>query len=168
MFRCALVAASILALALPAGAQTEPAPAPAAEGAPAAPAPQAWDQAKVTDLGKQLEAATSDLWTTFRRQPRPTIGQGQANSFFRLQQQIRQLRSEARSLSRSLQGGAGHDETLPSFESMMQTIRIAQANARRVFTGVDVREKADAARAVLNQMIPFYQADPTLLEPVGR
>lgn len=165
--RCALVAASILALALPAGAQTDPAPAPAPAAA-AAPAPQKWDQAKVTELGKQLETATADLWTTFRKQPRPTQGQGQANSFFRLQQQIRQLRSEARSLSRSLQGGAGHDETLPSFESMMQTIRIAQDNARRVFTGADVREKADAARAVLNQMIPYYQADPRLLQPTTR
>lgn len=150
LVRCAVVAVSILALAAPASA-VEP-----------------WDQEKVTELGKQLETATNDLWQTFRRQPRPTIGQGQANSYFRLQQQLRSLRSEARSLSRSLQGGAGHDETLPSFESMMQTIRIAEDNARRVFSGVEVREKADAARAVLNQMIPFYQADPTLLEPIGR
>lgn len=159
--RCAVVAVSILALAAPAGAQ------PADPAQPRA-AAQAWDQAKVTELAQQLETATGELWNTFRRQPRPTIGQGQANSFFRLQQQLRQLRSEARHLSRALQDGAGHDETLPSFESMMQTIRIAQDNARRVFTGVEVREKADAARNVLNQMIPYYQADPTLLEPVGR
>ena len=150
--RSAVVAVSLLALAAPASA------------APA----QAWDQAKVTELGQQLETATSELWDAFRRQPRPTAGQGQANSFFRLQQQLRHLRSEARALSRMLQGGAGHDETLPSFESMMQTIRIAQDNARRVFSGADVREQADAARAVLNQMTPFYEADPTVLEPVQR
>jgi len=150
--RSAVLAVSLLALAAPAGAAPQ----------------QAWDQAKVTELGKQLAVATDDLWNTFRRQPRPTVGQGQANSFFRLQQQLRSLRSEARALSRSLEGGAGHDETVPSFESMMQTIRIAQDNARRVFTGVEVREKADAARAVLNQLTPFYQADPTVLEPTQR
>lgn len=150
--RCAVLAVSLLALAPPAGAQPQ----------------QAWDQAKVTELGKQLAAATDELWNTFRRQPRPTVGQGQANSFFRLQQQLRAIRSEARSLSRSLERGAGHDETLPSFESMMQTIRVAQDNARRVFSNVEVREKADAARAVLNQMTPFYQADPAVLEPTQR
>lgn len=156
--RCTLVASAlvsgwILALA-----------APAAQAAPA----QAWDQAKVTELGKQLEAATNDLWQTFRRQPRPTLGQGQSNSFFRLQQQLRSLRSEARSLSRMLQGGAGHDETLPSFQSMMETIRIAQDNARRVFSGAEVREKADAARAVMNQLIPFYDTAAQPLVPTTR
>lgn len=137
--------------------------------APASAAPaQAWDQEKVTELAKQLETATGELWTTFRQQPPPGMGQGQSRSFFRLQQQIRQLRSESRSLSRMLQRGAGHDETLPSFESMMQTVRSAQDEARRVFSGADVRERADAARAVLNQMTPFYEADPTVLEPVQR
>ena len=154
VLRCALFAlfaGSALALAAPVGA-----------------AVQAWDQAKVTELSKQLETATDELWQTFRKEPRPTVGQGQANSFFRLQQQLRHLRSEARSLSRMLQDGAGHDETVPSFESMMQTIRIAEDNARRVFTGANVNERAQAARDVLNQMTPFYQADPTVLEPVGR
>jgi len=51
---------------------------------------------------------------------------------------------------------------------MMQTIRIAEENARRVFTGMAVRERAQAAREVLNQMTPCYQADPTVLEPVQR
>jgi hypothetical protein len=154
VLRCALFAVfagSTLALAPPVGAAVQP-----------------WDQAKVTELGKQLETATDELWQTFRKEPRPTVGQGQSNSFFRLQQQLRQLRSEARSLSRSLQGGAGHDETVPSFESMMQTIRIVEDNARRVFTGTAVRERAQAVRDVLNQMTPFYQADPTVLEPVQR
>ncbi len=151
VLRCAVLAVSTLALATPAAAAVE-----------------TWDQAKVTELGKQLETSTNELWQTFRKEPPPTVGQGQANSFFRLQQQLRQLRSEARSLSRMLQRGAGHDETVPSFESMMQTIRIAEENARRVFTGTAVRERAQAAREVLNQMTPFYQADPTVLEPVGR
>jgi len=66
--RSAVLAVSLLALAAPAGAAPQ----------------QAWDQAKVTELGKQLAVATDDLWNTFRRQPRPTVGQGQANSFFRL------------------------------------------------------------------------------------
>ena len=149
--RRAALALSLVALAAPADAEVQP-----------------WDQAKVTELGKQLETTTDELWNTFRRQPSPTLGTGQSNSYFRLQQQLRQLRNEARALSRSLQRGAGHGETLPSFESMMQTIRIAQDNARRVFSTAEVRDRATAAREVLNQMTPFYQADPTVLEPVNR
>lgn len=154
--RCAVLARAVLAIWV------------LALAAPADAAVQEWDQKKVTGLAEQLETATSELWNTFRQEPRPTIGQGQANSFFRLQQQLRQLRSEARSLARMLDDGAGHDESLPSFESMMQTIRIAEDNARRVFTGTAVRERAQAAREILNQMTPFYQADPTVLEPVQR
>jgi len=150
--RCAVLAVSMLALAAPAGAAPQ----------------QAWDQAKVTALGKQLEAKTQDLWDTFRRQPTPTAGSMQARSYFRLQQQIRQLRREARSLSRSLQGGAGHDETLPSFESMMETVRRAQDEARRVFSGEDVRERAQAAREVLNQLMPYYDTAAQPVEPVQR
>jgi hypothetical protein len=150
--RCALVALSIVALAAPASA------------APA----QAWDQAKVTELGKQLETATDELWNTFRKQPAPTVGSMQSRSYFRLQQQLRQLRREARSLSRALQGGAGHDETLPSLESMMQTVRAAQDEARRVFSGVEVRDRAQAARDVLNQLTPYFDASIPPVEPVQR
>lgn len=150
--RCAVLAVSILALAAPAVAAPQ----------------QAWDQAKVTALGKQLEAATQDLWDTFRRQPTPNVGSVQSRSYFRLQQQLRQLRREARTLSRALQGGAGHDETLPSFESMMETVRNAQAEARRVFSGADVRDKAAAAREVLNGMIPYYDTAATPVQPTQR
>jgi hypothetical protein len=150
--RRAALAVSLLALAAPAGA------------APA----QAWDQAKVTELGKQLETATDDLWQTFRRQPPPNIGSAQSRSYFRLQQQLRHLRREARSLSRALQRGAGHDEALPSFESMMQTVRSAQDESRRVFSGADVRDKAQAAREVLNQLMPYFETTATPVEPTQR
>lgn len=150
--RCVVLAVSTLALTAPAGAAPQ----------------QAWDQAEVTALGKQLETRTQELWDTFRRQPTPTAGSMQSRSFFRLQQQIRQLRREARSLSRSLQRGAGHDETLPSFESMMATVRAAQDEARRVFSGAEVRDQAQAAREVLNQLMPYFDTTAQPVEPVQR
>jgi hypothetical protein len=150
--RCALAVVSILALAAPAGA------------APA----QAWDQAKVTELAQQLEQATDELWNTFRKQPEPTVGSGQSRSYYRLQQQVRQIRREARTLSRSLQKGAGHDEALPSFESMMETIRSAQDEARRVFSSAEVRDKAQAAREILNQLMPYFDTTSQPLAPPQR
>ena len=137
--------------------------------APASAAPaQAWDQEKVTELGKQLETATDALWEAFRLQPPPNVGSVQARSYFRLRQLLRQIRREARSLSRDLQNGMGHDETLPSVESMMQTIRQAQDEARRVFSTADVRDRAQAARNVLNQLTPYYDASIAPVEPVQR
>lgn len=79
--------------------------------------------------------------------------------YFRLKQEVRFLRREARSLSLALQRGAGFEETLPSYEQMMQTVRRAQNNARSVFTTADMQQSADATRAILNQLGPFYDAN---------
>mgnify|MGYP003490921520 CR=1 FL=1 len=127
-----------------------------------------WDQAKVTELAKQLETATNDLNETFRRQPVPSAGSMQSRAFFRLRHEIRSLRRESRSLSRALQAGAGHDETLPSFMSLMQTVAAARDEAPHVFNSVDVVERSDAARAILNQLSPYYDATFPQLERVTR
>jgi hypothetical protein len=149
--RCAAVAVSLLAFAGSARAELTP-----------------WDQAKVTELGKQLETATNELFQAFRRQPAPTKGTSQRAPYFQLQQEIRHLRREARSMSRALQRGADLEETQPSWQSMMQTVRTAQDRARRVFSGADVQERANAAREILNQLAPYFDPNATPLQPVGR
>lgn len=147
------VITAVLALALATSARAEVTP---------------WDQAKVTELAKQLEAATNALNETFRRQPTPSAGSMQSRAFFRLRHEIRSLRRDARSLSRALQTGEGHDATLPSFMSLMQTVAAARDEAPRVFSSVDVVERADAARAILNQLSPYYDATFPQLERVTR
>jgi hypothetical protein len=128
----------------------------------------AWDQARVTELAKQLDAATSALTQSFRRQPPLTKGAPHRQRYFRLQQEVRHLDREARSMSRALQRGADLDETLPSFDSMMVTVRRAQDDARRVFTVAEMHERADAVRAVLNQLAPYFDPGFTPLEPPAR
>lgn len=127
-----------------------------------------WDQAKITALAQQLEVAANDLNETFRRQPVPSAGSMQSRAFFRLRHAIRALRRESRSLSRALQGGAGHDETLPSFTSLMQTVAAARDEAPRVFSSQDVVQRADAVRAILNQISPYYDATFPQLDRVTR
>jgi hypothetical protein len=114
-----------------------------------------WDQAKVTALAQQLEIATNELNETFRRQP-VNPGSMQSRAFYRLRHEIRNLRRESRSLARSLQNGAGHDETLPSFTSMMQTVAAARDEAPRVFSSADVAQRADATLEILKQISPYY------------
>lgn len=127
-----------------------------------------WDQAKVTELAQKLETAANDLNETLRRQPTPSVGSMQSRAFFRLRHSVRALRRESRSLARALQNGAGHDETLPAFTSMMQTVAAARDEAPRVFSSQELVQRADAAREILNQISPFYDATFPQLERVTR
>lgn len=127
-----------------------------------------WDQAKVTELAQQLEAEAATLFRTMRDRQQPTLGSAQRMPWHRLKQEVRFLRRESRTLSQALQRGAGFDETLPSYEQMMATVRRAQANARSVFTVADMQQSADRAREILNQLGPFYDANFSAVEPPER
>ena len=126
----------------------------------------AWDQAKVTSLAKQLDDASKSLYDTFYLQPKAGIGQ--EKPYYRLKQDVRRIKNDARALARALAGGAGRDETLPAYEDLMQNVRRAQDNAGGVFTTKDLQAKADAARALLNQISPYYDAAAKPLEPATR
>jgi hypothetical protein len=123
----------------------------------------AWDQAKVTTLGKELVQATNALFETFRKQPPPSVGSMQGDSYQRLKQFVRLLRIESVELASSLQKGEGRDETLAIFDNLMQLARSARDEAARVFVAHDVSERAAAVRQVLNRLGPYYDPDfPTL------
>src|SRR5688572_74286 len=66
-----------------------------------------WDQEKVETLAEQLRVATKELYDTFCKQP--VLGVAQNKLYYRLKQDIRSLRSEARHLSDALAQGAGRD-----------------------------------------------------------
>ena len=139
-----------------------------AAGAPAGADLAPWDQAKVTALAKQLADATQALNDTFYLQPPPGRGSMQSRSYQQLRQKIRMIRMEAGALSASLAKGEGHEETLPSYESLMQMVRDARRDAQQVFSTVDVQQKATAARLILNQISPYYDADAMPLAPATR
>ena len=86
-------------------------------------------------------------------------GVGQHRAYYRLKQNVRRLRGEARQLASSLGEGAGQDETLPVYEHMMQTVREARSDASQVFLTSDVQERASAVRGLLNQLSPYYDPD---------
>ena len=138
-----------------------------ATGAPAHAELASWDQAKVTALAKQLDTAAQALYDSFYKdQPKPTVGQERA--YYRLEQDIRHIKNDARQLSRELEKGEGRDATQPSYDDLMMGVRRAQDNAAKVFTVKDFQDKAGAARAVLNQLSPYYDANAKPLEPVKR
>ena len=128
----------------------------------------AWDQAKVSEIAKQLVTATQDLYDTFYKQLPPTVGSGQNKEFYRLKQVTRVMKTEARELAEHLGKGAGHDETLPSYESLMENVRRARELGARVFSTEDLKQKATAVRGLLNLLGPYYDPDFQTLQPVTR
>jgi hypothetical protein len=105
---------------------------------------------------QQLEQATKDLYDSFYKQPTQGIGSGQARAYLELKQQLRRIRTESRHLAASLGKGEGHDETLPIWRNLMEEVRSAQDNARRVYTTGPVTERANTAREALEKLAPYY------------
>ena len=128
----------------------------------------AWDQAKVSALAEQLNQAANDLYTTFYKQPPPQAGGGQSNDYRRLKQTMRRIQAEARELDRALAKGEGREDTVDIYDNLMQLVRDAREDARRVFTTKDVQDRASATRQLLNQISPYYDPDAQPLQPVTR
>ena len=118
----------------------------------------AWDQAKATELARHLATSSSELYDTFYKQPVPNAASGQARAYHKLKDQVRRIRTEARQLAKNLEKGEGRVETQGNFDFLMQVVRAAEDNARKVFSTAPVREKADVARGVLAQLAPYYEA----------
>jgi len=122
-----------------------------------------WDQAQVTALGKELVQATNALDETFRKQPPPTVGSMQSDSYHRLKQFVRMLHAVSHEFAGSLEKGEGREETLTIYDNLMQLTRSARDEAARVFVAHDVGERAAAVRRVLNRLGPYYDPDfPTI------
>lgn len=125
----------------------------------------AWDEAKVTALGKELVQATDALYETFRKQPPPSVGSMQSDSYHRLKQFVRLLRVVSHEFTGSLEKGEGRVETLNIYENLMQLARSARDEAGRVFVAHEVGERAAAVRQVLNRLGPYYDPDFPPLAP---
>ena len=139
-----------------------------AAGAPVGADLAKWDQAKVTTLAKQFADATQVLYDTFYKQPPPGRGSMQARGYQQLKQKIRAIRMEAGALSGSLEKGEGYEETVPSYDSLMELVRAARGDAQQIFSTADVQQKATAVRGVLNEISPYYDPDAVPLQPVMR
>lgn len=128
----------------------------------------AWDQAKVTALGKQLADASSNLYSTFYKQGPPQLGSGTGNDYRALKQKVRRIQSEAKELASALGKGDGREDTLDIYESLMELVRDARDDARRVFSTKDVQDAASTVRQLLNQIAPYYDPDAVPLQPAIR
>jgi hypothetical protein len=127
---------------------------------------QEWDQEKVKTLAEQLQVATNELYDTLYKQP--IAGVAQNKVYYRLKEDTRRLRAQTRHLSDALAQGAGRDETLPIWQDLMEAVRRATDHASTVFKTQDVEQKAEAARAILDQLGEYYDPDAAATEAGAR
>lgn len=120
-------------------------------------AKSAWDQKAVTALAKEFAAAAVAAEDIIRKEPYQAP---QATNYHRLRQHARRIKNEARELEAMLSAGSGHDETLGVYENLLSEIERTRVTATKVFVTESVTERIRAARAVLEKIAPYYDAEP--------
>ena len=121
---------------------------------------KAWNQEEVTAAAALLTEKTADLRTTLRKQPPPTLGQPGKRAFHQLRDDSTAVDQTARRLHTALKEGGGLDETLPTYQRMLSSVRSAQRELRRLQLGEPVAGKLQAAGDALRQLQPYYDEDP--------
>jgi hypothetical protein len=138
--RCTAVALALVLLVLPTSAL-------AAE----------WDQAKVTNIAEQLSDSINEVYRSIaRNRTGASVGSGQSADYLRLKDRLRVARNEARHLATALGDGKGHDETEHAYKRLMSLVRDAREIGQRMFIEVGTQEKADAANAAVEALMPYY------------
>ena len=73
---------------------------------------------------------------------------------------VRRMRNETRRLADLIEAGSGHDETVPIFEQLGVQVRDAREIGSRMFITTDLQARFAAARAVLDELGKYYDAQP--------
>ena len=115
-----------------------------------------WDQTAVTGIAKQMPAATERVQTALLDEPAQTIGSGDAESFFALQQNARRLHEQGMALAKHLEAGKGHDETLNFYRSFKEIWDDTIVNARRSELLEPTMDAFAKVADLQRQLAPYY------------
>jgi len=118
-----------------------------------------WDQTRVTNMAKELVEKVEGVATALRQGPQSNIGSGQSASFYRLKQDVRRIRTEAKHLASQLEAGKSREETAPVFEDLMVMRNSAAEEARRMFMPDQTLAAITSAGDVLNRLRPYFVAE---------
>ena len=122
-----------------------------------------WDQEKVTAIAQDISTRSRALRDTLRRKPPRTAGAGSQRSFWSFREEIQVLVSASARMHSALAGGAGMDETFPTYMRLLNTARRAERQMRRVGgLSAGVNEKVDGIADAIRQIRPFYEDEPSL------
>ena len=123
-----------------------------------------WDQTKVTALAVELSDVAGELRSSFRREPRATVGTGQARARAMFQDSLRVFGTETRALASELEAGGGLDDTWPIARRLRVVVRDLREEGRRISFKDPVASQARRADELVTQLAPFFFDTHT---PVG-
>ena len=117
--------------------------------------PVKWDQARVTQMAKDLHAAINEAVQAVRQDP-TQISVEQRAVWYDLKETLRLLENSAGKLESDLQGGAGAEETTATFNRIESLRRDAEETGRKSLIPATVMDALVKAGAIHNQMRPYY------------
>ncbi len=117
--------------------------------------PVKWDQARVTQLAKDLNTAVDEAVQAVRKSPmQQQIAQRQ--SWYDMRESLRLLENTTGHLQSELQKGASQEETLSTFNRIETLRRDAEETGRKSMLPATVMDALVKAGALHNQMRPYY------------
>jgi hypothetical protein len=117
--------------------------------------PVKWDQARVTQLAKDLNKAVNEAVHAVRKSPtQQQISQRQ--SWYDMRESLRLLDNTTGHLQNELQKGAGQEETLSIFNRIESLRHDAEETGRKSMIESSVMDALVKAGAIHNQMRPYY------------
>jgi hypothetical protein len=124
--------------------------------AAAAAALATWDQARVTGIAKELATASDAFEQTVRKQPGGTVGSGDAENVFGMQQETRALSEQSRALAGHLAAGKGHDETANYYKRLKESADDIAENAQRSNLDEPTMDAWAKVADLMRQLAPYY------------
>jgi len=117
--------------------------------------PVKWDQARVTQLAIDLNAAVDEAVQAIRKSPlQHQIAQRQ--SWYDMRESLRLLANTTNHLRKELQKGASADETRAIFNRIESLRKDAEETGRKSALEASVMDALVKAGSIHNQMRPYY------------
>ncbi len=114
-----------------------------------------WDQGRVTQLARQLAAATKDLRIEVQKNPDQPPGPSR-RAQYQAREDLRLLQYTTQQLASSLAKGEDRDATAPIFQRIQTLRRDAAENGRKGMIPEATLAKIEKARELLDQVAPYY------------
>ncbi len=114
-----------------------------------------WDQARATRLAEQLSKQVAEARASLKGAAPGTTGRTRKQQY-RLEDDLRLIRSSSRHLAKQLAGGKSRDETLPTARRIGMFVRDARVSAAGWTPPAWIKEKLDPARKSLGELAELY------------
>jgi hypothetical protein len=128
-----------------------------AAGASAA---DSWDQARVTDVARQLSKAVDVLYRKANVEQLDPKGLASRADVYVVVEDLQQLKRYSSRLARDLEGGAGREATLPLVERMLDLVDRLRAARARTPILLDAAPEIEHARELGTELTRLYGTRP--------